>query len=184
MTKALVTGCAGFIGSHLTESLLDDGHTVVGVDCFNDNYLRADKRANLERAREHDGFRLIEADLVDVPARALLDAEDVELRKVLGDLVFAVDDETMESEVLRLCEARGWSLGVAESLLDLVETGERADRNDRERDDSSDLADSDDQMPRTEVGRHPVGASAGALRRRGRAHAPRRASLAWWCSST
>jgi competence/damage-inducible protein CinA-like protein len=49
-------------------------------------------------------------------ARALLDAEDVELRKVLGDLVFAVDDETMESEVLRLCEERGWSLGVAESL--------------------------------------------------------------------
>src|SRR4029077_1150186 len=49
-------------------------------------------------------------------ARALLDAEDVELRNVLGDLVFAVDDDTMESEVLRLCEERGWSLGVAESL--------------------------------------------------------------------
>jgi nicotinamide-nucleotide amidase len=46
----------------------------------------------------------------------LLDAEDVELRKVLGGLVFAVDDETMESEVLRLCEERGWTLGVAESL--------------------------------------------------------------------
>jgi nicotinamide-nucleotide amidase len=49
-------------------------------------------------------------------ARALLDAEDVELRSVLGELVFAVDDDTMESEVLRLCEERGWSLGVAESL--------------------------------------------------------------------
>ena len=49
-------------------------------------------------------------------ALALLDAEDVELRKVLGELVFAVDDDTMESEVLRLCEERGWSLGVAESL--------------------------------------------------------------------
>ena len=49
-------------------------------------------------------------------ARALLDAEDRELRKVLGDLVFAVDDETMESTVLSLCEARGWTLGVAESL--------------------------------------------------------------------
>jgi nicotinamide-nucleotide amidase len=49
-------------------------------------------------------------------ARVLLDAEDVELRKVLGGLVFAVDDDTMESEVLRLCEERGWSLGVAESL--------------------------------------------------------------------
>ena len=49
-------------------------------------------------------------------ARELLDAEDRELRKVLGELVFAVDDDTMESEVLRLCEERGWSLGVAESL--------------------------------------------------------------------
>jgi nicotinamide-nucleotide amidase len=49
-------------------------------------------------------------------ALALLDAEDVELRKVLGELVFAVDDDTMESEVLRLCEERGWSIGVAESL--------------------------------------------------------------------
>jgi nicotinamide-nucleotide amidase len=49
-------------------------------------------------------------------AEALLDAEHAELRKVLGELVFAVDDETMESVVLGLCEARGWSLGVAESL--------------------------------------------------------------------
>jgi nicotinamide-nucleotide amidase len=49
-------------------------------------------------------------------ALTLLDAEDVELRKVLGELVFAVDDDTMESEVLRLCEERGWTLGVAESL--------------------------------------------------------------------
>jgi nicotinamide-nucleotide amidase len=49
-------------------------------------------------------------------ARELLDAEDVALRKVLGELVFAVDDDTMESEVLRLCEERGWTLGVAESL--------------------------------------------------------------------
>ena len=49
-------------------------------------------------------------------ARALLDAEDRELRSVLGELVFAVDDETMESSVLSLCEARGWTVGVGESL--------------------------------------------------------------------
>jgi nicotinamide-nucleotide amidase len=49
-------------------------------------------------------------------ARELLDSEDRELRKVLGDLVFAVDDDTMESTVLSLCEARGWTLGVGESL--------------------------------------------------------------------
>jgi nicotinamide-nucleotide amidase len=49
-------------------------------------------------------------------AEALIDAEDAELRSILGDLIFAVDDGTVESEVLRLCEARGWTLGVAESL--------------------------------------------------------------------
>ena len=51
MASAVVTGCAGFIGSHLTESLLADGHTVLGVDCFNDNYARGDKYANLAVAR-------------------------------------------------------------------------------------------------------------------------------------
>ncbi len=52
----------------------------------------------------------------DAEAHALLDAEEAELRPIIGDLIFAVDDETMESVVLDLCEARGWSLGVAESL--------------------------------------------------------------------
>ena len=54
--KALVTGCAGFIGSHLAESLLADGHQVVGIDCFNDNYGRDRKLRNLEVAREWDAF--------------------------------------------------------------------------------------------------------------------------------
>lgn len=38
--RTLVTGCAGFIGSHLVDSLIADGHEVVGIDCFNDNYHR------------------------------------------------------------------------------------------------------------------------------------------------
>src|SRR3954469_19996070 len=49
-------------------------------------------------------------------ARALVDAEEVELRKILGDLVFAVDDETMEHAVLARLQERGWTLGVAESV--------------------------------------------------------------------
>ena len=48
--------------------------------------------------------------------RALVDAEEKELRAILGDLVFGVDDETMESAVLERLRGRGWSLGVAESL--------------------------------------------------------------------
>ncbi len=61
--RALVTGCAGFIGSHLTESLLDDGYDVVGVDCFNDNYGRAQKLRNLDRARSWEGFDFVPIDL-------------------------------------------------------------------------------------------------------------------------
>ena len=50
--RVVVTGAAGFIGSHLTESLLADGHQVLGVDAFVDYYPRAVKEANLRRARE------------------------------------------------------------------------------------------------------------------------------------
>jgi nicotinamide-nucleotide amidase len=49
-------------------------------------------------------------------AHALIEPEEEALRAVLGDLVFAVDDETMEHAVLTRLEARGWTLGVAESL--------------------------------------------------------------------
>jgi len=49
-------------------------------------------------------------------AAALVADEERELRAILGDLVFGVDDETMESAVLELLRGRGWTLGVAESL--------------------------------------------------------------------
>ena len=48
---ALVTGAAGFIGSHLTERLLAEGVRVTGVDCFTEYYEAALKRRNLEAAR-------------------------------------------------------------------------------------------------------------------------------------
>ena len=63
MTHALVTGAAGFIGSHLCERLLSAGVRVTGVDCFTDYYDPALKRRNLERANASDGFSLLELDL-------------------------------------------------------------------------------------------------------------------------
>ena len=49
-------------------------------------------------------------------ARELIEHEEHQLRRVLGDLVFGVDDETMEHAILTRLQARGWTLGVAESL--------------------------------------------------------------------
>jgi nucleoside-diphosphate-sugar epimerase len=61
-----VTGCAGFIGSHLVERLLDAGHSVVGVDCFTDFYPRRLKERNLGAALDRVGFSLVEADVADL----------------------------------------------------------------------------------------------------------------------
>ncbi|HEY2955301.1 MAG TPA: NAD-dependent epimerase/dehydratase family protein [Candidatus Eisenbacteria bacterium] len=60
---ALVTGAAGFIGSHLAERLLREGVRVTGVDCFTDYYDPVLKRRNLEGALAHPGFSLLELDL-------------------------------------------------------------------------------------------------------------------------
>jgi len=71
--KVVVTGAAGFIGSHLSERLLADGHEVTGVDCFTDYYPRPVKEKNLERLREHRAFRLVEARLQDADLAPIVD---------------------------------------------------------------------------------------------------------------
>jgi UDP-glucuronate 4-epimerase len=71
--RALVTGCAGFVGSHLTESLLESGHEVVGVDRLLDNYSAAVKLENLAVAREHDEFHFLQADLSEAPLEPLIE---------------------------------------------------------------------------------------------------------------
>lgn len=60
---AVVTGCAGFIGSHLSERLIADGWRVRGVDAFTDYYPRAEKERNLAALARDGRFELVEADL-------------------------------------------------------------------------------------------------------------------------
>jgi UDP-glucose 4-epimerase len=74
---ALVTGCAGFLGSQLCEALLARGHDVVGVDGFTDYYARALKEANVAGIRRVPHFQLVEADLAAAPLDQLLDRVDV-----------------------------------------------------------------------------------------------------------
>jgi UDP-glucose 4-epimerase len=71
-SSVVVTGAAGFIGSHLCERLLADGHRVLGVDCFTDYYRREHKEQNLEVARAHRNFEFAELDLFDADLHPVL----------------------------------------------------------------------------------------------------------------
>ncbi|MHC4222143.1 MAG: SDR family NAD(P)-dependent oxidoreductase [Planctomycetota bacterium] len=66
--KVLITGAAGFIGSHLCERLLGDGFEVAGIDNFDDFYDPAIKRGNIAGCLENEKFSLIEADIRDAAA--------------------------------------------------------------------------------------------------------------------
>jgi len=68
--KYVVTGAAGFIGSHLAEALLREGHEVLGVDTYTDYYARARKERNAA------GIDVLEADLADVPLEPILAGAD------------------------------------------------------------------------------------------------------------
>lgn len=63
MTKSLITGVAGFIGSSLAESILASGGTVIGVDCLTDYYPVENKRKNLERLQSYKDFVFLEEDI-------------------------------------------------------------------------------------------------------------------------
>lgn len=68
----LVTGVAGFIGSHLAERLAGEGHWVVGLDAFTPLYARRLKERNLDKLRKTENFRLVEGDLAEMDLGSLL----------------------------------------------------------------------------------------------------------------
>jgi nucleoside-diphosphate-sugar epimerase len=75
--RVVVTGCAGFIGSQLSERLVVDGHEVVGVDCLTDYYAVSLKQANLAQLRGRKSFTYVPADLAEVRLEPIIDGADV-----------------------------------------------------------------------------------------------------------
>jgi UDP-glucose 4-epimerase len=70
--KTIVTGAAGFIGSHLAEHLLAAGHQVIGIDSFLDYYPRFVKEMNLARLTKHPQFQFQELNILDADWKSLL----------------------------------------------------------------------------------------------------------------
>lgn len=77
MTNTIVTGVGGFIGSHLAETLLNQGDKVIGIDEFNDYYNPTLKRQNISQFQEHPGFQLRENDIQSLNWSELLVDVDV-----------------------------------------------------------------------------------------------------------
>jgi len=75
--KCLITGVAGFIGSHLGERLLREGCEVIGIDNFADYYPRSIKESNIGDLKKHQSFEFVEASLLDVDLGKLLDGVEV-----------------------------------------------------------------------------------------------------------
>ena len=75
--RAIVTGAAGFIGSHLSASLLQQGDEVVGIDCFTDYYDPLRKEVNVAPLLTHSAFTLHRADLLDARLDVLFEGADV-----------------------------------------------------------------------------------------------------------
>jgi len=71
MKSAIVTGSAGFIGSHLTERLLKDGFKVTGIDCFTDYYSKKIKQKNLMNFINDKNFIFVEDDLMNLDLNSL-----------------------------------------------------------------------------------------------------------------
>ena len=69
--RCLVSGVAGFIGSHLAERLVNDGHEVIGIDCFLDYYPRSVKEKNLEGIKKSPNFSFLEANLLEADLSSL-----------------------------------------------------------------------------------------------------------------
>jgi nucleoside-diphosphate-sugar epimerase len=114
--RCLVTGVAGFVGSHLAERLLRGGYEVIGVDRFSDYYPRPVKEANLSELRRQDGFTFHETDLCSAELRPHLagvsyvfhQAAQAGVRASWGESfrVYVEDNVLATQRLLEACKGR------------------------------------------------------------------------------
>jgi nucleoside-diphosphate-sugar epimerase len=69
--KCIITGVAGFVGSHLAERVLMDGHTVLGIDCFTDFYPRSIKKQNIAALTQNANMVFMEGNLLNLPLEVI-----------------------------------------------------------------------------------------------------------------
>jgi UDP-glucose 4-epimerase len=115
--KALVTGAAGFIGSTLSERLVAEGLTVLGIDSFTDYYSRSEKELHLSALQGNPAFQLIEAEIEKADLAALLDgvtyvfhlAAQAGVRKSWGRdfRVYTENNVNATQLLLEACTGRG-----------------------------------------------------------------------------
>lgn len=95
MSRIGITGVAGFIGSHLAERLVAEGHEVVGVDCFAENYARELKERNLDSLAGEPRFALIEEEMGAPSAGRALQACEIVLHLAATPGVRTSDEEQL-----------------------------------------------------------------------------------------
>jgi UDP-glucuronate 4-epimerase len=116
MASYLITGCAGFIGSHLSERLLKEGHQVVGIDNFDPFYKREIKEQNLKGLLGNSHFQFIEGDLknsnifdqigIDLDIIVHLAAKAGVLPSLKDPIAYLNDNVIATQNLLNLCKER------------------------------------------------------------------------------
>lgn len=111
--KALVTGCAGFIGSHLVEELLNRNYQVTGIDCFTDYYPRDYKEKNMEKFINNSNFTFYEQNLLNLDLSKFVnvdyifhEAAQAGVRKSWGkDFKIYIDNNILATQkLLEVCK--------------------------------------------------------------------------------
>ncbi|MBU0898686.1 MAG: GDP-mannose 4,6-dehydratase [Nanoarchaeota archaeon] len=96
----LVTGCAGFIASHIAEQLLAEGHDVIGIDNFDPYYSEELKKQNLKELEKHKSFRFLNGSILDKELlKTVKDIEIVNHQAAIAGVRNSIENPTKYCEI-------------------------------------------------------------------------------------